>query len=229
MKEEWRETVVPRVVHVWAKPTLDIFWCFWLSLRWTQILSLSSPVQSFLTRDIGWEPLLWTPWFSPDCLGMQFRLPCFFTASPSDCLLVPAEYRISSQRKFPKSIQIMHFESPFPRSSCSQWHLMTNELALSRELCKKLRFFKELEENGLVGLEHLGPQLSKAYRSLLNVLALPLSPMGSEGLLTTLSWKVVPFFVATIRIYNIKLVSFFLVSFVFVWRAYLSDVMFSNA
>ncbi|CAJ1409089.1 unnamed protein product [Effrenium voratum] len=47
-------------------------------------------------------------------------------------------------------------------------------------------FYKELEINGL-GTEGLGPEsgklLSKAYRSLLNVLALPLSPMGSEGLL----------------------------------------------
>ncbi|CAE7320100.1 Grm8 [Symbiodinium necroappetens] len=47
-------------------------------------------------------------------------------------------------------------------------------------------FYQELEVRGL-GQEGLGPEvglrLSKAYRSLLNVLALPLSPMGSEGLL----------------------------------------------
>ncbi|CAE7227713.1 Scube3 [Symbiodinium sp. KB8] len=47
-------------------------------------------------------------------------------------------------------------------------------------------FYNELAVNGL-GQEGLGPEiglrLSKAYRSLLNVLALPLSPMGSEGLL----------------------------------------------
>ncbi|CAL1151686.1 unnamed protein product [Cladocopium goreaui] len=45
-------------------------------------------------------------------------------------------------------------------------------------------FLTDLEENGL---GHLGPDLgvplSQAYRALLNVLALPLSPMGSEGLL----------------------------------------------
>eukprot|EP00439_Symbiodinium_sp_Y106_P020097 s1659_g2.t1 len=49
-------------------------------------------------------------------------------------------------------------------------------------------FYQELEVHGLgQELEGLGPEiglrLSKAYRSLLNVLALPLSPMGSEGLL----------------------------------------------
>ncbi|CAE7880907.1 unnamed protein product [Symbiodinium sp. KB8] len=47
-------------------------------------------------------------------------------------------------------------------------------------------FFQELEEHGLgqadLGPE-TGPRLSKAYRSLLNILALPLSPLGSEGLL----------------------------------------------
>ena len=48
-----------------------------------------------------------------------------------------------------------------------------------------LEFLEELET---VGLEpsipaELGPHLSLAYRSLLNVLALPLSPWGSEGLL----------------------------------------------
>ena len=45
-------------------------------------------------------------------------------------------------------------------------------------------FLTELEENGLGKIgPHLGEPLAKAYRSLLNVLALPLSPMGSEGLL----------------------------------------------
>lgn len=52
-------------------------------------------------------------------------------------------------------------------------------------------FFKDLEDFGL-GLDNqgeaplpveLGPFLSSAYRALLNVLALPLSPLGSEGLL----------------------------------------------
>lgn len=45
-------------------------------------------------------------------------------------------------------------------------------------------FLTDLEKNGL---GHVGPDLgvplSQAYRALLNVLALPLSPMGSEGLL----------------------------------------------
>lgn len=46
-------------------------------------------------------------------------------------------------------------------------------------------FYRDLEEHSLPGVElHLGPHLSKAYRAMLNVLALPLSPMGSEGLLT---------------------------------------------
>eukprot|EP00931_Biecheleriopsis_adriatica_P067961 TRINITY_DN42014_c0_g1_i1.p1 TRINITY_DN42014_c0_g1~~TRINITY_DN42014_c0_g1_i1.p1 ORF type:complete len:1517 (-),score=220.07 TRINITY_DN42014_c0_g1_i1:63-4421(-) len=49
-----------------------------------------------------------------------------------------------------------------------------------------LEFFKQLEDEGL-GVSGLGPEcgtrLSKAYRSLLSVLALPLSPHGSEGLL----------------------------------------------
>eukprot|EP00931_Biecheleriopsis_adriatica_P056953 TRINITY_DN33782_c0_g1_i1.p1 TRINITY_DN33782_c0_g1~~TRINITY_DN33782_c0_g1_i1.p1 ORF type:complete len:1737 (-),score=245.39 TRINITY_DN33782_c0_g1_i1:121-5331(-) len=47
-------------------------------------------------------------------------------------------------------------------------------------------FYKELEMEGL-GVPGLGPEvgdrLSKAYRSLLSVLALPLSPLGSEGLI----------------------------------------------
>ncbi|CAK9062829.1 Metabotropic glutamate receptor 7 (mGluR7) [Durusdinium trenchii] len=46
-------------------------------------------------------------------------------------------------------------------------------------------FYKELEMQGLgegLGPES-GPTLAKAYRALLNVLALPLSPLGSEGLL----------------------------------------------
>lgn len=46
-------------------------------------------------------------------------------------------------------------------------------------------FYKELEVQGLgegLGPE-IGPSLAKAYRALLNVLALPLSPLGSEGLL----------------------------------------------
>lgn len=54
-----------------------------------------------------------------------------------------------------------------------------------------VEFFKDLEDFGL-GLDNqgeaplpveLGPFLSSAYRALLNVLALPLSPLGSEGLL----------------------------------------------
>ncbi|CAE8604277.1 unnamed protein product, partial [Polarella glacialis] len=48
-------------------------------------------------------------------------------------------------------------------------------------------FYKELEANGLrePGLgKETGLRLSKAYRALLSVLALPLSPLGSEGLLT---------------------------------------------
>ncbi|CAE8630546.1 unnamed protein product [Polarella glacialis] len=47
-------------------------------------------------------------------------------------------------------------------------------------------FYKELEQTGLgeAGLgPEAGPRLSKAFRSLLSVLALPLSPLGSEGLL----------------------------------------------
>jgi len=47
-------------------------------------------------------------------------------------------------------------------------------------------FYSELENSGL-GLAGLGPErgpeLAKAYRSLLSVLALPLSPLGSAGLL----------------------------------------------
>ena len=52
-------------------------------------------------------------------------------------------------------------------------------------------FFKDLEDFGL-GLDNsgetplpveLGPFLSSSYRGLLNVLALPFSPMGSQGLL----------------------------------------------
>ncbi|CAK9038961.1 unnamed protein product [Durusdinium trenchii] len=45
-------------------------------------------------------------------------------------------------------------------------------------------FLVEVEEHGLGGpLSALGPELSKAYRGLLNILALPLSPMASQGLL----------------------------------------------
>ena len=48
-----------------------------------------------------------------------------------------------------------------------------------------LEFLEELETAGLEPSipSELGPHLSLAYRSLLNVLALPLSPWGSEGLL----------------------------------------------
>jgi len=46
-----------------------------------------------------------------------------------------------------------------------------------------LEFFATLEKQGLgnLGPEH-GPRLAKAYRALLSVLALPLSPHGSEAL-----------------------------------------------
>ncbi|CAE8616377.1 unnamed protein product [Polarella glacialis] len=45
-------------------------------------------------------------------------------------------------------------------------------------------FFNTIESEGLPGLpRELGPTLSRVYRGLMTILALPLSPMGSEGIL----------------------------------------------